>query len=241
MWGGVKLTNNTIFGNKAETGGGMYGGGTLTNCIIWANTPDQVVNCSQPTYSCIQDWPIGGVGNIDADPCFVELGYWDANGIWIDGDYHLLPDSPCIDAGDPNYVAEPNETDLDGRPRIISGRIDMGAYEYSPPIPAEVKIVPRTINLTSRGKWITCYIWLPEEYNVTDIDPNSVLLEGEIKPEEFSVDQQKQVAVLRFSREEVQPILEVGDIDLTIIGQLTDGTAFDATDTIKVIDKAGKN
>ncbi|MBW8039347.1 MAG: hypothetical protein FVQ85_05055 [Planctomycetes bacterium] len=44
-------------------------------------------------------------------------------------DYHLLPGSPCINAGDPNYVPEPNETDLDGNPRVIGGRIDMGAYE----------------------------------------------------------------------------------------------------------------
>jgi hypothetical protein len=46
-------------------------------------------------------------------------------------DYHLLPDSPCINAGDLNYVAEPNETDLDGLPRVIGGRIDMGAYEFN--------------------------------------------------------------------------------------------------------------
>jgi hypothetical protein len=56
--------------------------------------------------------------------------------IWIDGDYRLQPISPCIDAGDPNYVPEPNETDLDGRPRVIGGRIDMGAYEFynTPPV-----------------------------------------------------------------------------------------------------------
>ncbi|MHC4112819.1 MAG: LamG-like jellyroll fold domain-containing protein [Planctomycetota bacterium] len=46
-------------------------------------------------------------------------------------DYHLLPDSPCINTGDPNYVPEPNETDLDGKPRVIAGRIDMGAYEFN--------------------------------------------------------------------------------------------------------------
>ncbi|GAG92059.1 unnamed protein product, partial [marine sediment metagenome] len=57
--------------------------------------------------------------------------------------------------------------------------------------------------------------------------------------EEFSVDQRKQVAVLRFSREDVQPILEVGDIDLTITGRLTDGTVFEGTDVIKVLNKAG--
>jgi predicted outer membrane repeat protein len=53
-------------------------------------------------------------------------------------DYHLLPDSPCINAGDPDYPFDPNETDLDGKPRVIGGRIDMGAYEFefqnTPPV-----------------------------------------------------------------------------------------------------------
>ncbi|GAH95781.1 unnamed protein product, partial [marine sediment metagenome] len=195
-------------------------------------------------------WP--GLGNIDADPLFVELGYWadvndqnivvepnEPNAIWVDGDYHLLEGSPCIDAGDPNYVAEPNETDLDGRPRVIGGRIDMGAYEYSPPVPAEVRIVPRTINLQSSGKWITCYIWLPEDYNVADIDPNSVFLEDEIGAQSFRVDEQEQVAIAKFSRSEVQAILKTGEVELTITGRLTDGTIFEATDVIRVLNKAG--
>ncbi|MHC4111401.1 MAG: LamG-like jellyroll fold domain-containing protein, partial [Planctomycetota bacterium] len=46
-------------------------------------------------------------------------------------DFHLLLGSPCINTGDPNYIAEPDETDLDGKPRIIGGRIDMGVYEFN--------------------------------------------------------------------------------------------------------------
>ena len=104
---------------------------------MWGNTAPsgpQIYNYDETSsatvsYSDVQGgWP--GEGNIDADPCFVEPGYWDANGVWVDGDYHLLADSPCINAGDPNYIAEPNETDLDGKPRVIGGRIDMGAYEF---------------------------------------------------------------------------------------------------------------
>jgi hypothetical protein len=247
------MTNCTFSGNAAEeAGGAMYndhGIQKLTNCVLWGDMPDEIYGTGRGpviTYSDVQgSWP--GEGNIDADPCFVDTGYWDSNEVWVDGDYHLLPGSPCIDAGDPNYIPEPNETDLDGKPRVLDGDndgilvIDMGAYEYRFTISAEARIVPQTINLASKGNWITCYLWLPEEYNVADIDPNSVLLEDEIKPNEFSVDEQQQVATARFTREDVLPILDIGDINIKITGQLTDGTSFEATDIIKVTDKAGKN
>ena len=250
------LINCTFSGNSAATGGSMYVSDsypTLTNCILWGNTPQEICasNCSWLilNYCCVQggeeniyveydgtvNWDDG---NIEADPCFVESGFWDANGVWVDGDYHLLPGSPCIDAGDPDYVTGPNETDLGGKPRVIGGRIDMGSYES--PIFAEARILPQTINLSSKGNWITCYFWLPEQYNVADIETNSIFLEDEIKPDEFSVDEQQQVATVRFTREDVQPILEVGDINLTITGRLTNGTVFEAVDTIKVLNKTGR-
>ena len=50
---------------------------------------------------------------------------------WEDNDYHLSPNSPCIDAGDPNFVADPNwPFDIDGEPRVRDGRVDMGSDEY---------------------------------------------------------------------------------------------------------------
>ena len=245
------LTNCTFAENSANNGDALafysylqkYPSALqLTNCILW-DGGDEIWNNDNSaitiTYSDVQGgWP--GEGNIDADPCFVDLGYWDANGVWIDGDYHLLRSSPCIDAGDPNYIAEPNETDLDGKPRIIGGRIDMGAYEYSPSILAEVRIVPSTINLQSKGKWIAAFLWLPEDYNVTDIDANSVLLEDEIQAQLLRVDEQQQVVIAKFSREELRGILTVSQTELTITGQLTDGTIFEATDVIRVLNKAGR-
>lgn len=61
-------------------------------------------------------------GNISVDPLFVD---------YENGDFHLRSDSPCINAGDPDYMPEPGETDLDGKARLIGGRIDMGAYEFN--------------------------------------------------------------------------------------------------------------
>jgi len=140
---GAKLINCTLNGNRAtNNGGALYLGvpdsAIVTNCILWLNKPQAIYpellgSKIVITYNDVQGgWP--GEGNIDADPCFVAPGYWDANGVWVDGDYHLLTDSPCIDAGDPNYTPNPNETDLDGNPRLVGPTIDMGAYEAQPVI-----------------------------------------------------------------------------------------------------------
>jgi hypothetical protein len=44
------------------------------------------------------------------------------------GNLRLLPDSPCINAGNNDLVV--GSTDLDGNPRIFNGTVDMGAYEF---------------------------------------------------------------------------------------------------------------
>jgi len=99
----------------------------MTNCISWGDELRASVTAS---YCDIEGgWP--GVGNIDVDPLFVDP---------CNGDYRLLPGSPCIDAGD-NAAAGLPETDLSGRARTIDGdcngvaTVDMGAYEF---IPADV-------------------------------------------------------------------------------------------------------
>jgi hypothetical protein len=108
------IKNCTITGNTYS--GLSVCDGMINNCIIW----DGIYNCSANiTYSDVAGgW--SGVGNIDEDPLFV-----DAAG----GDYHLRWDSPCVDAGDPDFIPEPGEVDIDGEPRVIGGRVDMGADE----------------------------------------------------------------------------------------------------------------
>jgi len=121
------IQNCTIVGNR--NGGVFQYSGTIRNCIIWGNYARQIGQSSPPTYSLIQGGA-SGVGNISLDPRFSVSGYQNSC-LWVDGDYHLEPDSPAINAGDPNFVAGTNEYDLDGNPRIINGRVDMGAYEYA--------------------------------------------------------------------------------------------------------------
>lgn len=67
-------------------------------------------------------WSGAGVGNVEGPPRFVNAD---------SRDYRLLPNSPAIDAGD-NAVVQPGDTDIDGRPRTLGLRVDMGAYERCP-------------------------------------------------------------------------------------------------------------
>jgi hypothetical protein len=124
------ITNNTIAENTASYGGGIscgeYSSLTITNTILWNDSPDEISFYESSitiTYSDVQGgWE--GEGNIDADPMFVG-----------GGDYHLKASSPCIDAGTNDAPALPY-TDFEGNDRIIDGNgdgnaiVDMGAYEY---------------------------------------------------------------------------------------------------------------
>ena len=128
----VRLTNCTISDNSAGRAGGIYSTGMtiLRNCILWGNTDtggmdeSAQIGYGSPVvnYCCIQGWTgaLGGIGNIGADPCFVDA---------VGGDYHISADSPCIDAGDPDPWPLPEETDIDGETRVMGGRVDMGVDE----------------------------------------------------------------------------------------------------------------
>ncbi len=156
--GSPKVTNCIFSGNSAESGGGLYdssntlvvnctftnnsttsGGGihnqggalTLTNCILWNNTPAEVhigAGTISATYCNIKRG-FTGEGNIAADPLFADAA---------NGDYHLKSHggrwnpasetwvidgitSPCIDAGDPS-------SPVGDEPQPNGGRINMGAY-----------------------------------------------------------------------------------------------------------------
>ncbi len=262
------LTNCIFSGNSAVyDGGGMYNWDSspnLTNCILWGNTAsdgNEIALYESPTIdvnycdvqggqaaiyndgTCTLNWG----NNIDADPCFVEPGYWDANDtpddvnddFWVDGNYYLLPDSPCIDAGDPNYVAGPNETDLDGNPRVIGGRIDMGAYE-SNYIQAAMKLTPQMLNCNSKGKYVKAHITLPEGFLPQDIDVNEPAVAEPMGADSeyirvFGNNEGPVKLEISFDRETFcAQITETGEIEITVIGSLTTSRYFYATDTIKI-------
>ena len=114
---------------------------TARNSIFWGNhwegvSPEESLQTGGGTpgitYSCIGGLSRSGgrPANINADPRFVDPVGADGLTGTDDDDLRLLSDSPCINKGDGGTNTLPDETDLDGFPRILCDRIDMGAYEF---------------------------------------------------------------------------------------------------------------
>jgi hypothetical protein len=153
-----EVYNCTVVGNLAiGKGGAVYYQGyfsKIINCIIWDNSSAgggiYAAYSYQPqsqgpywsfvlAYNDIQGGReavitepgcqvLWDLGNLDEAPRFIKPGRWSGQTAWEAGEYHLLPASPCIDAGDPNgeYSAQ---TDIDGESRVFGDRVDIGADE----------------------------------------------------------------------------------------------------------------
>lgn len=124
--------------------------------------------------------------------------------------------------------------------------------ETGPPINATIDINPDVLNLKSQGRWITCYIELPEGYSVEDIDVNAVALtaidgepigsmyrEGPVETGDYDKDGIPDL-MAKFSRQSLIDSLSAmiqppADVELTIQGVLADATSFEGSDTIHVI------
>ncbi|MCU0915910.1 MAG: hypothetical protein MUC88_15320 [Planctomycetes bacterium] len=143
------IVNCTFVTNEANTGGAVAarGGSSpfISHCILWNNTAPQGRNVFLGRYvwSSIQTASARlEYSNVEGgrDSAYLESGcelQWASGNITANplfsgpttADYHLSPDSPCVDAGDPKYTPKPTETDLDGRLRLVGPAVDMGAFE----------------------------------------------------------------------------------------------------------------
>jgi hypothetical protein len=119
---GCTLNNCTLTGNSVASSvdsSGLAGAGaydcTLNNCISFGNyRQSNCEDCYSPGMLVGKNWT--------GDPLFANLAA---------GNLRLQPNSPCINAGNNSSVT--NATDLDGKPRISGGTVDIGAYEYQWP------------------------------------------------------------------------------------------------------------
>jgi len=142
-FGSAALVNCTATMSFTTQAGGGVCGGTLApsvvNSIFWGNRGGFLGGAVSPgsarvTYSCIEGGRVyPGAGNSNRDPRFETPGFWDDRGtadldddLAVEGDYHLRPGSPAIDAG--TAAGAPHD-DLEGNGRPCGAGIDVGAFE----------------------------------------------------------------------------------------------------------------
>jgi predicted outer membrane repeat protein len=138
----VMITNSTFSGNSAPSGGGIYNALEhlqITNTILNAGASGENIFNDGGTvishgYNVSSDngggYLTGPGDQINTDPL---LGPLHNNG-GPTLTHALLPGSPAIDAGNPNFTPPPFY-DQRGQPfvRVFHGRIDSGSVETQPP------------------------------------------------------------------------------------------------------------
>lgn len=137
----TQIVNCVFSGNKfdatyAKVLSRNEGNLSISNSIIWGNadmvTP--VYNNTGTTgtltiNNSIVQGGYTGTGNMNTDPQFINVPSY-TTAPFTTGDYHLPKCSPAIHAGDNSYLLAADVNDLDNKTRI-SGRVDMGVYEYT--------------------------------------------------------------------------------------------------------------
>jgi parallel beta-helix repeat protein len=259
----VTVTNCTFSGNLRYGIANVSCNLTATNCVLWGNgvTDGPEIHLegnsnAWVSYSDVQggqaevyvgpgstlNW---SEGNIDADPLFVDAD---------NDDYHLLPTSPCIDAGGNTAVPAGITTDLDGYPRFVdqpevpdTGNgtapiVDMGAFEANY-IQAQMKFTPQALNPGSQGNWIKAHFVLPEEFLPEDVDTNTpaVIASFGIESDHINVFINKDGLVeieVAFRRSDFCAAAQDNEsTEVTAVGLLISGQSFYGTDTIRIITK----
>jgi len=113
----IKIVNNII-----------VAGAGATNAITcnYADFPpnsfafNDAFSTNGPAYGGMCTDQTGKNGNISADPLFVNVAL---------GNYQLQSGSPAINSGT-NSAPDLPQKDLAGKPRIVGGTIDLGAFEF---------------------------------------------------------------------------------------------------------------
>ena len=155
-WGsGIAIVNNTVAWNDSPFGAALFTldgldvVGTIANNVFLSGAGQAAFHAPSwnPLLFVLRNndvWSTGGPayeggiadltgtwGNVSVDPLFANP---------FAGDFHLLPSSPCVDAGFPGAPHLP-EVDPDGNPRILDGDgngnalVDIGWDEFDPVAP----------------------------------------------------------------------------------------------------------
>jgi hypothetical protein len=111
---------------------------------------------------------------------------------------------------------------------------------------ATVDFHPSTLNWSSHGRFVTCYIELPEGYDPADIDVSTVVLNDELAallhPTRVGDEDHDGIPdrMVKFDRARFVELLPPGEyVEAAVSGELNDETLFVGADSVRVICRDG--
>jgi hypothetical protein len=138
-----------------------------------------------------------------------------------------------------------NGRTFDVQYNYADGRVELHVVDNV--LPMTIDIHPDTLNLKSKGKNITCYIELPEGYNLGDIKPETIKLKF-LDAELYAEPTQPRIGdynnnnvpdlMVKFDRQSVQDACNItGAVEMSVSCETNGGDLFNGIDTVSVMDK----
>lgn len=130
------------------------------------------------------------------------------------------------------------------RPKLI--------INYSETVPATIDFHPDTLNVKSKGKWVTCYIELPEGNDLDDIETIAIVsiamngggtsatdIPAEDCPREVGDYDSDDIPdlMVKFDRQSIQDDASAGVSEITVSCKTYSGTTYEGSDTVLTIHK----
>ncbi|GAB4038010.1 choice-of-anchor Q domain-containing protein [Spirosoma gilvum] len=130
-----QFVNCSFLYNFSPRGGALFNFGlngnsfiSLSNCAFWNNGSDNTFSNYISTITaryCLLETSVEGYASDSTNKMITSSPFSSSEGT------HLFQGSSAIDIGDPlTSSALVGNTDLQGSPRFVNGRIDVGAYEF---------------------------------------------------------------------------------------------------------------
>ena len=184
------IVNNTVVGNQ-DYGLNLIGWAQprspvrIHNNILWGNGLDLDLYpwwawWEDRSVDLLAEWSHNlfvtggdyvGAFPLSADPLLAD---------WPNGDFHLLPGSPCIDAGLTEALPADLTSDFYGKQRVVGQAVDIGAAEF--PLPAlsfSVRTATAKFFLNGNGRvalWADLDMPMPPPTDVLSLDFDGVRL-----------------------------------------------------------------
>jgi hypothetical protein len=126
------IGNNVFYTNSQNTLFSLENispqSGNIIDYNTWftqtGNASDIVINWRTTTYESFTDYKSNtgqDAHSFFKDPLFVSTG--------TTPDLHVKTGSPALRTGNASWITDASEKDLEGKPRVVNGAVDMGAYQ----------------------------------------------------------------------------------------------------------------